>query len=332
MLSRPSGWWQRMQFSQLKRRDFITLLGGATAWPLAARAQQPAMPVIGFLGAVSPDGYSERVRGFRQGLKDTGYVEGENVAIEYRWAENQLDRLPALAVDLVRRQVAVIATASNMAALAVKATTTTIPIVFIATEDPVKLGLVASLARPGGNVTGINFYSGELTAKRLELLREVVPAATRVAVLVNPTNPLTTESTLRDVQSAARAMGLQIQVINASTSHEINAAFATFLRERPDALFVGVDVFLNNRRAQLVNLASRYALPATFSNRDFAEIGGLMSYGSDIKDAFRQVGVYVGRILKGAKPAELPSLCCAPTGHAAAVVPRSAMRSRRVIR
>ena len=290
----------------MKRREFITLLGGAAAWPLAARAQQPAMPMIGFLGAVSPDGYSERMRGFRQGLKDTGYVEGENVAIEYRWAENQLDRLPVPAADLVRRQVAVIATAANIAALAVKATTTTIPIVFIATEDPVKFGFVASLARPGGNATGINFYSGELTAKRLELLREVVPAATRVAVLVNPTNALTTESTLRDVQSAARAMGLQIQVVNASTSHEINVAFTTFVRERPDALFVGVDVFLNNRRAQLVNLASRYALPATFSNRDFAEIGGLMSCGSDIKDAFRQVGVYVGRILKGAKPAELP--------------------------
>jgi putative tryptophan/tyrosine transport system substrate-binding protein len=290
----------------MRRREFIALLGGVATWPLAARAQQSVMPVIGFLGAVSPDGYSERVRGFRQGLKDTGYVEGENVAIEYRWAENQFDRLPALAADLVRRQVAVIATLSNMAALAVKATTTTIPIVFLATEDPVKLGFVASLARPGGNATGINFYSGELTAKRLELLREVVPAATRVAVLVNPTNPLTTESTLRDVQSAARAMGLQIQVVNASTSHEINAAFATFVRERPDALFVGLDVFLNSRRAQLVNLASRYTLPAAFSNRDFAEIGGLMSYGSDIKDAYRQIGVYVGRILKGAKPAELP--------------------------
>ena len=291
----------------MKRRAFITLIGGAAAaWPLAARVQQAAMPVVGFLDPRSPDGMTERLRGFRQGLKDTGYVEGENVAIEYRWAEGQFDRLPALAADLVRRQVAVIAALSNMVALEVKATTTTIPIVFIATEDPVKLGFVASLARPGGNATGINFYSGELTAKRLELLREVVPAATRVAVLVNPTNVLTTESTLRDVQSAARAMGLQIQVVNASTSHEINAAFATFVRERPDALFVGLDVFLNNRRAQLVNLASRYALPAIFSNRDFAEIGGLMSYGSDIKDAMRQVGVYVGRILKGAKPAELP--------------------------
>jgi putative ABC transport system substrate-binding protein len=296
-----------MQFSQPERREFITLLGAATgAWPLVARAQQPAMPVIGFLSAVSPDGFSERLRGFRQGLKETGYVEGENVAIEYRWAENQFDRLPALAADLVRRQVAVIAAVGNFLVSAVKATTATIPIVFMTTEDPVKLGFVASLARPGGNMTGINFYSGELTAKRLELLREVVPAATRVAVLVNPTNTITTESTLRDVQSAARAMGLEIQVVNASTSGEINAAFATFVRERPDALFVGVDIFLNNRRAQLVNLASRYALPAIFSNRDFAEIGGLISYGSDIKDAYRQVGVYVGRILKGAKSAELP--------------------------
>jgi putative ABC transport system substrate-binding protein len=294
-----------VQSAQLQRRTIITLLGGAAAWPIAARAQQAAMPMIGFLSPVSPDGYSERLRGFRQGLKETGYVEGENVAIEYRWAENQFDRLPALAADLVRRQVAVIAAVSNFAA--VKATTSTIPIVFLATEDPVKLGFVASLARPGGNTTGINFYSGELTAKRLELLREVVPAATRVAVLVNPTNAMTTESTLRDVRSAARAMGLRIQVVNASTSHEINAAFATFVRERPDALFVGLDVFFsNNRRAQLVNLASRYALPAILSSRDFAEIGGLMSYGSDIKDAYRQVGGYVGRILKGAKPADLP--------------------------
>ena len=291
----------------LRRREFIALLGGAAAaWPRAATAQQSAMPVIGFLNPTSPDASADRLRGLRQGLKDSGYVEGESVSIVYRWAENQFDRLPVLAAEMVRRQVAVIVAIGNVAAMAATAATTTIPIVFIATEDPVKLGFVASLARPGGNATGINFYSGELTAKRLELLREVVPAATRVAVLVNPTNAMTTESTLRDVQSAARAMGLQIQVVNASTSHEINAAFATFARERPDALFVGVDIFLNNRRAQLVNLASRYTLPAIFSNRDFAEIGGLMSYGSDIKDAFRQVGVYVGRILKGAKPAELP--------------------------
>src|SRR5258706_10484198 len=262
----------------MKRREFITLLGGAAAWPRVARAQQPAMPVIGFLSAQSPDTAADSLRGFREGLKYSGYIEGENVTIVYRWAEGQFDRLPALATELVRAGVAVIAALSNMVALTVKATTTTIPIVFIATEDPVKLGLVASLARPDGNATGINFYSGELTAKRLELLRELVPAATRVAVLVNPTNALTTESTLRDVQSAARAMGLQIQVVNASTSHEINAAFTTFVRARPDAPFVGLDVVFNNRRAQLVNLASRHPLPATFSNGDFAEIGGLIDY------------------------------------------------------
>jgi putative tryptophan/tyrosine transport system substrate-binding protein len=291
----------------MKRREFITLVGGvAVTWPLAARAQQPAMPVIGFLSAQSPDTAADRLRGFREGLKYSGYIEGENVTIVYRWAEGQFDRLPALATELVRPGVAVIAAFSNMAAFTAKAATTTIPIVFQATEDPVRLGLVASLARPGGNATGVNFYSGELTAKRLELLREMVPTATRVAALVNPTNALATESTLRDVQSASRALGLQIQVVNASTSHEINAAFTTFVRERPDALFVGLDAFLNSRRAQLVNLASRHTLPAIFSNRDFPEIGGLMSYGSDIKDAYRQIGVYVGRILKGAKPADLP--------------------------
>jgi putative ABC transport system substrate-binding protein len=290
----------------VKRREFITLLGGAAAtWPLAAHAQ-PAIPVIGFLNPTSPDASADRLRGFRQGLKDSGYVEGENVTTVYRWAEGQFDRLPALATELVRRRVAVIATIGNAAATAASAATTTIPIVFLATEDPVKLGLVASLARPSGNATGINFYSGELTAKRLELLRELVPAAARVAVLVNPANAATTETTLRDVAAAASAMGLQIQVLNASTSREINAAFATFVRERPDALFVGLDPFLNSRRAQLVNLTSRHALPATFSNRDIAEIGGLMSYGTDIADAFRQVGVYTGRILKGAKPADLP--------------------------
>jgi putative ABC transport system substrate-binding protein len=290
-----------------RRRAFITLLGGAAAWPLAARAQQPAMPVVGFLDNRSPDGMTDRLRAFREGLKDGGYVERENVAIEYRWAENQLDRLPELAAELVRRQVTVIATTTN-GAFAAKAATATIPIVFLVGEDPVRLGLVASLARPGGNLTGINLFSGELTAKRLELLREMVPGAARIAVLVNPASATTTETTLRDVQSAAGAMGLQIQALNASTSREIDAAFATFVRERPDAIFVGIDVFFNSRRAQLVNLASRHAVPATFVNREFPEIGGLMSYGSNIADAYRQVGVYTGRILKGAKPAELPVL------------------------
>jgi putative tryptophan/tyrosine transport system substrate-binding protein len=289
----------------VNRRSFITLLGGAAvAWPLAARAQQPVVPVIGFLDIRSPDGMTDRLRAFREGLKDSGYVERENVAIEYRWAENQLDRLPELAAELVRRQVAVIVGATP-SAFAAKAATTTIPIVFIAAEDPVKLGLVASLARPGGNLTGINFLNAELTAKRLELLRELVPAATRVAVLVNPAGP-DAETTLRDVEPAARAIGLQIQVLNASTSREIDAAFATFVRERPDAVFVGLDVFFNSRRAQLVNLASRHALPAAYPLRDFAEVGGLMSYGTNILDTFRQIGVYAGRILKGAKPAELP--------------------------
>jgi putative ABC transport system substrate-binding protein len=291
----------------VKRREFITLAGGAAAWPVAAWAQQPAMPVVGLLDPRSPDALADRLRGFRQGLKDTGYIEGENVAIEYRWAENQNERLPELAAELVRRRVAVIITPGGTAsALAAKAATTTIPIVFVVAEDPVRLGLVASHARPGGNLTGINFLSTELTAKRLELLRELVPAATRVAVLVNPANTTNTESTLRDVEPAARAMGLQIQVLNASTSREINAAYATFVRERPDALFVSTDPFFNGRRVQMVHLASYHRVPATYGNRDVAEAGGLMSYGTNITDAWRQAGVYASRILKGAKPADLP--------------------------
>ena len=290
----------------MRRREFnLALSGAAVAWPLPARAQQPAMPVIGLLDSRSPDGMTDRLRAFREGLKDSGYVERENVAIEYRWAENQLDRLPELAAELVRRQVAVIAATSTNPAFAAKAATTTTPIVFVVGEDPVRLGLVASLARPGGNLTGINILSGELAAKRLDLLREMVPGAARIAVLVNPANVMT-ENALRDVAAAARVMGLQIQVLNASTSREIDAAFATFVRERPDAVFVGLDVFFISRRAQLVNLASRHALPATYHLREFAEAGGLMSYGTNIVDTFRQAGVYAGRILKGAKPADLP--------------------------
>jgi len=291
------------------RRELLAAVGGAAAsWPLAARAQQPAMPVIGFLDPRSLHyTLADQQRAFRQGLKDAGYVEGESVVIEYRWAEGQIDRLPALAAELVRRRVAVITTGGGpAAALAAKAATTTIPIVFVVGEDPVKLGLVASLARPGGNLTGINLVIGELTAKRLGLLRELVPGAARVAVLVNPANTANAETTLRDVEPAARAMGLQIQILKASTSREIEAAFATFVGERPDALFVGNDAFLISRRVQLVHLATRHAIPATYTARDFAEVGGLMSYGSNITDAYRQFGVYAGRILKGAKPAELP--------------------------
>jgi putative tryptophan/tyrosine transport system substrate-binding protein len=288
----------------MRRREFITLVGTAAMLPLAAHAQQPALPVSGFLHSQSPDTLASRLRAFRQGLKESGYVEGENVAIEYRWAENQMDRLPILAADLVRRRVAVIA-AIGPAVFAAKAATTTIPIVFGVPDDPVRSGLVTSLARPGGNLTGINFFVGELTAKRLELLRTLVPGAVRVAVLVNPDDPLTA-AVLTDIEAAARAMGLHIQVFNAGTGREINAAFATFKGERPDALFVGPDPFFTSRRTQLTHLASRHALPTTYSVRDFVEAGGLISYGTNVVDAWRQVGGYAGRILKGTKPTDLP--------------------------
>jgi putative ABC transport system substrate-binding protein len=292
----------------MRRREFITLLGGAAlAWPLVAHAQQ-LMPVIGFLNSASPDTNADRMRGFRQGLKDSGYVEGENVTIIYRWAEGQWDRLPALATELLHQRVTLIAAFGNAAAVAAKATTTAIPIVFNVGDDPVRLGLVASLAQPGGNATGINILAMELAAKRLALLREMVPAATRVAVLVSPSNAASSESTVRDTAAGARAMGLQVQVLNADTSREIDAAFTTLARERSDALFVDPNPFFLSRRIQLVNLASRFAVPAIYFDRAFAEIGGLMSYGASLTDSYRQVAVYIARILKGTKPADLPVL------------------------
>jgi putative tryptophan/tyrosine transport system substrate-binding protein len=288
----------------MRRREFITLIGGAAAWPLAARAQQAAMPVIGFLAPVATN--EDQLRGFQQGLKQADFVEGENVSISYRSAENEIDRLPALAVDLARRRVAVIATVGQPAAFAAKNATATIPVLFVATEDPVRLGLVTSLARPGGNLTGVNIFATELVAKRLALLRELVPAAARLAVLVDPANKTITEPTLREVESAARAMGLQIQVLNASNGREIGAAFAAFERERPDALFVSIGALFTARRVQLATLAVRHMIPMTSGNRQITEVGGLMSYGANIAEAFRQVGVYAGRILKGEKPADLP--------------------------
>ena len=291
----------------MRRREFITLFGGVAAlWPSTAHAQQSAMPVIGYLDPRSADSMADLLRAFRQGLKEIGHVEGENTAITYRWAENQIDRLPQLAAELAGRRVAVIAASGPPAALAAKAATTTIPVLFLVNEDPVRMGLVASLARPGGNLTGINIFNAELVAKRLAFLRELVPAATRLSVLVNPANATTAESTLAGVEPAARGMGLQIQVVNASSGREIETAFAAFVSDRPDALFVGADPLFYGRRVQLANLASRHAIPATYSNRAIVEAGGLMSYGSNVLDAWRQLGSYAGRILKGAKPADLP--------------------------
>jgi putative tryptophan/tyrosine transport system substrate-binding protein len=274
---------------------------------MGAGAQQPQMPVVGFVNAGSS--HALLAAAFRKGLSEAGYVEGQNVTMEYHWLEGQFDRLPALMADLVRRRVAVIATpAGNLAALAAKAATTTTPIVFGVGEDPVKLGLVASLARPGGNLTGINFFANELAAKRLAFLQELVPKAVRIAVLVNPANIPTTETALRDIPEAARAIGLQIQVLNASTSREIEAAFATLARDRADALFVAPDTFFVSRNVQFATLAAHYRIPAAYAGREVVEAGGLMSYATDRAEMFRQVGVYTGQILKGAKPADLPVL------------------------
>ena len=291
----------------MRRRAFITLLGGAAAaWPLAARAQQSAMPVVGFIRDGSADANARYIAVFRKGLNETGTVEGQNVTVEYRWLEGQYDRLPVLMADLVRRQVAVLATAGNLPTLVAKAATATIPIVFGVGDDPVRLGLVASLARPGGNATGINFFNAELTAKRLHVLRELLPRAVRVAVLLNPANASSTEAQLRIVQEAAPTIGLQIQILNATTIGEIDAAFATLERERPDALFVAGDAFFVSRAVQFATLTARGRIPATYSLRDYVAVGGLMSYGTDFTEAFRQVGVYTGKILKGAEPADLP--------------------------
>jgi putative ABC transport system substrate-binding protein len=289
----------------MNRREFITLLGGAAAWPLAARAQQRAMPVVGFLSNLSPATTEDRLRAFHGGLREAGYVEGDNVAILYRWAEAHPDRLPALAADLVRRRVGVLASFGTAPALATKAATTTIPLVFAVSDDPVRLGLVASLARPGSNATGHSYLSIELTAKRLGLLREMVPRAAKVAVILDPVLPQT-ETALRQLEAAAPAMGLKLQILKASTNDEINAAFAAFAREPPDALFVVNGALFDSRRVQLVHLASRHAIPASYPAREFVEVGGLMSYAPKLVESFRHIGAYTGRILKGEKPSDLP--------------------------
>jgi putative tryptophan/tyrosine transport system substrate-binding protein len=291
----------------IERRKFISALGGAAvAWPLAAHAQQPSMPVVGLIIAGSPDASATVAAAFRKGLNETGYVEGQNVTVEYHWLEGQYDQMPALMADLVRRRVAVIATPSTPPALAAKAATATIPIVFGVGEDPVQLGLVASLARPGGNATGINFFLNEVVVKRMRLLHDLVPKAARVAVLVNPANTTNTEPTLRAVQEAAPTIGLQIQILNATTIGEIDAAFAALARQHCDAMFVGPDPLFTIRRGQFATLTARDRIPATYARREFVVAGGLMSYGTDLPDASHQIGVYTGRILKGAKPADLP--------------------------
>jgi putative ABC transport system substrate-binding protein len=293
----------------MNRRALITLLGGAAvssvSWPRAARAQQPrAMPVIGFLHPGSFDAY--RLRAFRQGLKDAGFVEGENVAVDYRWADNQTDRLTELAAELVGRKAAVLVVTGAPTTLVAKAATRTTPVVFMVADDPVRMGVVASLARPGGNLTGFNVLAVELNAKRLELLHDLVPGATRLAVLVNPADAASADVILRDVDAAARAMAMQIRVLNATTLHEIDAAFAGLVHERPDALFVGTGPFLTDRRVQLAQLTARHGIPAIYMDRQFPEVGGLLSYGASLADGYRHVGTYAGRILKGAKPADLP--------------------------
>ena len=291
----------------MKRREFVTLLGSAAAWPLTARAQQPAMPVIGFLGSASPDRWASRMPAFHQGLSETGYVEGRNVTIEYRWAEGRNDRLPPLAADLVGRQVTVIATpGSTPAALAAKAATTMIPIVFELASDPVALELVASLARPGGNITGITSLNAKVGPKRLELLHELVPTATVVGLLVNPTNPNVAEPTTKNLHAAARTLGLEIHVLHASADRDFDTVFATLVQLRAGALVIGPDPFFSSRPEQLAALTVRHAVPTVYQTREFTAAGGLMSYGVSFTDTFRAASVYTGRILKGEKPGDLP--------------------------
>jgi len=291
----------------MRRREFLTLLGGAAAWSFAARAQQPTMPVVGLVNGRSPEDAARNATAFRSGLAETGYIEGQNVTIEYHWMEGQYQRLPAVMADLVRRRVAVIATPGfSLGAQAAKAATAVIPIAFGAGDDPVKLGLVESLARPGGNATGINFFTAEVVTKRLGLLHDLVPKAARIAVLVNPGQVSITGATLQQVPEAARTLGLQIAILNASSSREIEAAFATMVRERMDALFVAGDGLFLSRRVQFATLAARHGIPAAHNFREEVEAGALMSYGTSTLDGWRQVGVYTGQILKGAKPADLP--------------------------
>jgi putative ABC transport system substrate-binding protein len=295
-----------MQFGQLRRRDFITLLGGATVWPFSARAQQAAVPVVGFLHNQSPEHFGFQTDAFRSGLSEMGFIGGRNVVIEYRWAQGKFERLPALAAELVRRPAAVIATGGGaIPAQAAKAATSTIPIVFVSGGDPVKLGLVASLNRPGGNVTGVAPFFSVLGAKRLELLHELVPAATTIGVLFNPDSPEATAATA-DAQAAAPSLSLQLIILPARTAADIEAAFAALVEQRGGALLVNTDTFFTNQLDRLIALTTRHAVPASYDFRTFALSGGLMSYGNSLTDAYRQVGVYVGRILKGDKPADLP--------------------------
>jgi ABC-type uncharacterized transport system substrate-binding protein len=289
----------------VKRRTFISLLGGAAAWPVAARAQQAAMPVVGFIAGSSPSALSQQVAAFREGLKEAGFIEGVNVAVEYRYGEGQLDRFPAFASDLVRRQVAVLVVSNPTAVLAAKQASTTIPIVFSVGSDPVEIGLVASLNRPGGNITGVYQFTAGLEAKRLGLLQEMVPKATAIAALVNP-NYAGAENQLRDLQVAATRLGMQLVVVRANTEDEFNAAFSTIVQQKAGALLVCASPFFNARRQQLILLAARHTMPAMYEWREFAAAGGLMSYGTSLGDAYRQAGVYAGRILKGEKPADLP--------------------------